>query len=104
MESIATQRQKIMDAVETLPQSALAELVTFTEYLRFKATQASDNLPPLENQKSSVAIDKVNSSVSFLMSIAGIGKSSEGDVSERDEEILANEIDPISGWSVRSDD
>jgi hypothetical protein len=40
------------------------------------------------------------SGVSFLLSIAGQGASSEDDVSERDEEILAAEVDPIRGWHV----
>lgn len=35
--------------------------------------------------------------VGFLLSIAGIGQAEE-DLSERDEEILASEIDPIRGW------
>ncbi len=40
------------------------------------------------------------SGVSFLLSIAGQGASNESDVSERDEEILAAEVDPIRGWRV----
>jgi hypothetical protein len=46
---------------------------------------------------------KVNG-VSFLMSIAGQGRSGESDVSERDEEILADEVDPIRGWRGRDND
>jgi predicted transcriptional regulator len=38
------------------------------------------------------------SGVSFLLSIAGQGRSGERDVSERDEEILAAETDPVRGW------
>lgn len=37
---------------------------------------------------------------SFLLAVAGIGSSKEGNVSEHDEEILAEEIDAIRGWSV----
>jgi predicted transcriptional regulator len=40
------------------------------------------------------------SGVEFLLSIAGQGESDEEDVSERDEEILASEVDPIRGWGV----
>jgi predicted transcriptional regulator len=36
--------------------------------------------------------------VDFLLSIAGQGQSNETDVSARDEEILAAEIDPVKGW------
>ncbi len=36
--------------------------------------------------------------VEFLLSIAGQGHSGETDISERDEEILAVEIDPVRGW------
>ena len=38
------------------------------------------------------------SGVEFLMSIAGQARSGESDVSSRDEEILASEVDPIRGW------
>jgi hypothetical protein len=39
-----------------------------------------------------------------LLALAGLGESSgETDVSERAEEILAAEIDPIRGWSYRDD-
>ena len=41
--------------------------------------------------------------ISFLRSIAGQGASTETDVSQRDEEILASEIDPIRGWAVQRD-
>jgi uncharacterized protein (UPF0335 family) len=37
---------------------------------------------------------------SFLLSVANLGSSQEGDVSERDEEILAKEVDPLRGWSL----
>jgi predicted transcriptional regulator len=38
--------------------------------------------------------------VDFLLSIAGQGQSSETEVSARDEEILAAEVDPVKGWRV----
>jgi len=44
------------------------------------------------------------SGVAFLLSIAGQGRSTESDVSERVEEILATEIDPIRGWRVEQAD
>jgi hypothetical protein len=43
---------------------------------------------------------KKMSGVEFLLSIAGQGKSGQNDVSERDEEILASEVDPVLGWHV----
>ena len=39
----------------------------------------------------------------FLLAIAGLGSSGQGDVAERDEEILAAEIDPIQGWGLSGD-
>lgn len=39
----------------------------------------------------------------FLLAIAGLGSSSQGDVAERDEEILAAEIDPLRGWGLSGD-
>ena len=40
-----------------------------------------------------------------LLALVGLGKSNgeTTNVSERDEEILAAEIDPIRGWSLRDD-
>ncbi len=38
------------------------------------------------------------SGVEFLRSIAGQARSGEHDISSRDEEILASEVDPIRGW------
>lgn len=40
------------------------------------------------------------SDVEFLYAIAGIGASDEDDISERDEEILESEVDPIRGWGT----
>lgn len=52
----------------------------------------ADALRLYTSQKQKVA------GVEFLLSIAGQGHSGESDVSERDEEILAAEIDPVRGW------
>ncbi len=43
-------------------------------------------------------------SVNFLLSVAKLGSSMEKNVSERDEEILASEVDPIRGWSLHLDE
>lgn len=43
---------------------------------------------------------KKTSGVDFLLAIAGQVASGENDVSMRDEEILAAEVDPIKGWRV----
>jgi hypothetical protein len=43
---------------------------------------------------------QVSESRSFLLSIVGLGSSQERDISERDEEILSSEIDPIRGWDL----
>ncbi len=37
------------------------------------------------------------------MSIAGLGTSGETDISEQDEDILKNDIDPVRGWGLKSD-
>ncbi|MGC9348808.1 MAG: hypothetical protein ACP5JG_11760 [Anaerolineae bacterium] len=34
----------------------------------------------------------------FLLAIASLGSSEDGDISERDEEILSKEVDPLRGW------
>jgi len=87
-------RQQLTKAIDELPSEVLPELVIFIEYLRFKSNRsvpASETTVP------------VSSGSTFLLSIAGLGTSDEDDVSERDEEILADEIDPIRGWSLRRD-
>lgn len=40
----------------------------------------------------------------FLLTIAGLGSSAQGDVAERDEEILAAEIDLVQGWGLKRDE
>ena len=39
----------------------------------------------------------------FLLAVSDLGASGQGDVAERDEEILAAETDPVTGWK-RPDD
>jgi hypothetical protein len=79
------------DLVQQIEQIAASEQRTpeqiVADAVRLYATQA-----------------KKVSGVAFLLSIAGQGHSSESDVSERDEEILATEIDPIRGWHVEQHD
>jgi hypothetical protein len=43
---------------------------------------------------------QASESHSFLLSIVGLGSSQERDISERDEEILSREIDPLRGWNL----
>ncbi len=81
--SLAT-RQQLIEEIKTLPEDALAELSSFVAYLRYKSVEQK----PEATQSN------------FLLSIAGLGTSGETNVSERDEAILANEIDPFYGWSL----
>jgi hypothetical protein len=57
-----------------------------------QSEHATDKSAPLQPKLSGTE---------FLMSIANLGASNIGDISERDEEILQNEIDPIHGWSIQ---
>ncbi len=41
---------------------------------------------------------ELGSTSDFLTEISGLGRSGQGDVSSRDEEILASEVDPVRGW------
>ncbi|MGB3208574.1 MAG: hypothetical protein WBB28_26605 [Crinalium sp.] len=86
-------RQNLIDAVQELPVELLPELTSFIEYLNFKAKGNS-----LLNQP-----DTQSNSSSFLLAIAGLGEA-EADLSERDEEILSQEIDPIRGWTLQRDE
>ena len=85
-------KQQLIEEIEALPAEALPELSKFMEYLRYKATHEVETV--IHGQASSSG---------FLLSIAGIGSSDEQDLSERDEEILAKEIDPKRGWGLEPD-
>jgi Protein of unknown function (DUF2281) len=89
MSKTTIERRNLIEAVNTLPDEALSELVSFVEYLRYKTVQQHNSEPPGQN---------------FLLTVAGLGKSGQTDVSDSDEEILCNEIDPIYGWSSKPGD
>jgi hypothetical protein len=44
--------------------------------------------------------DSATSTQSFLLAISDLGTSGQEDVAERDEDILAAEIDLLTGWSA----
>ncbi|MEH2458381.1 DUF2281 domain-containing protein [Nostoc sp.] len=70
MDTLTTDRQRLIEAINALPDEKLIELASFVEYLQYKSTKQKE----VKNHGSS-----------FLMSIAGLGASAETDVSERDE-------------------
>lgn len=80
------ERQLLLEAVSALPDESLLELASFLDYLRYKSTQRRE----LNNNRSN-----------FLVAVAGLGTSGQQDISERDEEILTNEIDPVYGWNLK---
>jgi hypothetical protein len=84
MSKTIVERQDLVEVVNALPDEVLVELANFLDYLRHKTSQ--DKKTDLDQQN-------------FLLSVAGLGKSGQQNVSERDEEILLNEIDPVYGWS-----
>jgi hypothetical protein len=88
MNTLTPTRQQIIEVIDNLPEDAFSELVNFIGYLRYKAVETKTELP--HN--------------SFLLSIVGLGASTEKDVSEKDEEILASEVNPIRGWSIHADE
>jgi hypothetical protein len=79
----------LIEAVNALPDEVLIDCTSFVEYLRYKTVQHQNSEPPQQN---------------FLLTVAGLGKSGQTDISDSDEEILRNEIDPIYGWRIRSGD
>jgi hypothetical protein len=64
----------------------------------------ADALELYSSQRLQKPKQKKMSGIEFLYAIAGLGASNEHDVSERDEEILASEVDPIRGWHVDNRD
>ncbi|MBN3938721.1 DUF2281 domain-containing protein [Nostoc sp. NMS9] len=89
MDTLTTDRQTLIEAINALPDEKLIELANFVEYLQYKSIRQKE----VNNHGSS-----------FLMSIAGLGASAETDVSEQDEDILKNEIDFVRGWGLKVDD
>lgn len=92
MNSTTVTRNKIIEAMGSLSEESLSELASFIDYLHYKSGTAESAQEPSEGSPSN-----------FLLSIAGLGSSGETDISERDEEILAQEIDPIYGWTSHPD-
>ena len=88
MNTLTPTRQQIIEVIDNLSEDAFSELVSFIGYLCYKAIE----------QKAEPHYN------SFLLSIVGLGSSTEKDVSKRDEEILANEVNPIRGWSIHTDE
>jgi Protein of unknown function (DUF2281) len=88
MEISIANRQQIIESIKTLPEESLVELINFVDYLRYKSIEKQSQKP----------------TGNFLLSVAGLGTSAEKDISERDENILAKEIDSIRGWSLHSDE
>ena len=89
MDGIIAERQKLIEAVSTLPDEALLELASFLDSLRYKSVQRRE---------------PDNNAANFLIAVAGLGNSGQHDVSDLDEEILGSEIDPVYGWSSKLSD
>lgn len=89
MDGTTVERQKLIDVVSNLPDEDLLELASFLDYLRYKSFHKRESNKNPAN---------------FLVTVAGLGSSSQQDISERDEEILRNEIDPVYGWNLKSTD
>jgi hypothetical protein len=89
MDGTIVERQKLIEAVSTLPDEALFELASFLDYLSYKSLQRRT---PTRN------------ATNFLLAVTGLGRSGQSDISERDEEILRNESDPVYGWNLKPND
>ncbi|MCI5158653.1 MAG: hypothetical protein D3906_09500 [Candidatus Electrothrix sp. AUS1_2] len=90
MNTLTPDRGQLIEAINKLPLDVLPELADYLAYLQFKIKSVAK--PEKKKQKSE-----------FLLSIAGLGEAEE-DLSERDEEILSEEIDPIRGWSLNREE
>lgn len=95
MNGVSLTHQQLVNAIEELPAESLFELATFIEYLSYKTIRKSSKTGGVQEKKGKGS--------PFLLAIAGLGNSGENDLSERDEEILAAEIDPIRGWGLKPD-
>lgn len=88
MSTLTPSHGQLIDIVSKLPSDVLPELASFLSYLQFKVDS------PSQTEQA----EQVASGSEFLLSIAAMGTADE-DLSERDEEILAQEIDPVRGWT-----
>lgn len=79
-------RRQLIDVINSLPSEVLPELANYLAYIQFKISQPEQT----ENQASGS---------SFLLSIAGLGEAEEN-LSQCDEDILQQEIDPVRGWGL----
>jgi hypothetical protein len=86
MDRSTVKRQQLLEVVSDLPEEALVELASFLDYLRYKSAHQRE---------------LTTHSSSFLLAVTGLGNSGQQNISERDEEILRNEIDPVYGWSSK---
>jgi hypothetical protein len=99
----------------TLQQQASAAGLSIEEWLLTSAQTRSLPDHPSQNetqfqeqrqqllQYAGVLSLKRSADSDFLMTIAGLGSSDQQDIAERDEEILRDEIHPIYGWNLKSD-
>ena len=85
MDSVSLTHEQLSQAINELPLAALPELADFIESLLFNL-----NLTP-------AAINNEPEESNFLLSISGIGESSEPNLSDKDTENGELEIDPTRG-------
>jgi len=85
MNSVSLTHEQLSQAINELPLAALPELADFIESLR------------LQFNLTSAAINNELEESNFLLSISGIGESSESDLSNKDAENLAPKIEPTRG-------
>lgn len=88
MKNETLSRQQLLETINQLPDLVMPELAVFVEYLAYKNSI---------NHQIQLSPETKHSDVNFLLSIAGIGKTEEDDLAEKDEEILSQEINQ-SGW------
>ena len=65
---------------------------------RFSVSPFQTNLEELTAEVSLQHLKTEPPQQNFLLTVAALGKSGQSNISESDEEILRNEIDPIYGW------
>ena len=65
---------------------------------RFSVSPFQTNLEELTEEVSLQHLKTEPPQRNFLLTVAALGKSGQSNISESDEEILRNEIDPIYGW------
>ncbi len=93
---IANVEQTLVQKFRALPEEKQLKVLEFVEDLEMENFSRAETTNGAEIKKEISDEEKYQ----LRMSLAGIGKSGKGDISQRVDEILAEGINKREGWSL----